>query len=83
MSQLDLARLQFAMTSIYHLPVRPRRDRAELPHRHPAGRVAPLGPRRVPPADRFLCIVLVINVAVGVFTWLVQEFQFGIDWSGW
>src|SRR3954452_17883530 len=31
---------------------------------------------------RFFGTLLVINVAVGVVTGLVQEFQFGMDWSG-
>src|SRR4051812_49513149 len=31
---------------------------------------------------RFFGTLLVINVAVGVVTGLVQEFQFGMNWSG-
>src|SRR4051794_10308865 len=31
---------------------------------------------------RFFGVLLVINVAVGVVTGLVQEFQFGMNWSG-
>ena len=37
-----------------------------------------LGPRRL---TRFFGTLLLINVAVGVVTGLVQEFQFGMNWS--
>ncbi|RKE17332.1 cytochrome ubiquinol oxidase subunit I [Streptomyces sp. TLI_171] len=81
MSQLDLARLQFAMTSIYHflfVPVtiglgfltallQTAWHRTRLPEH-----------LRL---TRFFGTLLVINIAVGVVTGLVQEFQFGMDWS--
>src|SRR3954449_2578003 len=82
MSTLDLARMQFAMTSIYHFLFVPvtiglglltaclqtawYRKRNEEHLR----------------LNRFFGTLLVINVAVGVVTGLVQEFQFGMDWSG-
>src|SRR3954465_10914909 len=81
MSQLDLARIQFAMTSIYHFLFVPvtiglgfltailqtvwHRTRREDYLR----------------LTRFFGTLLLINVAVGVVTGLVQEFQFGMDWS--
>src|SRR5690348_4562992 len=77
----DLARWQFATTSIYHflfVPVtiglaflvailQTAWYRSDNPeHRRLA---------------RFFGILLVINVAVGVVTGLVQEFEFGMNWS--
>src|SRR3954466_15971440 len=78
---VDLARIQFASTSIYHflfvpvtiglsflvaiLHTRWYRS-AEPAHRRLA---------------RFFGTLLLINVAVGVVTGFVQEFQFGMNWS--
>ncbi|MFE9878733.1 cytochrome ubiquinol oxidase subunit I [Streptomyces sp. NPDC005784] len=82
MSQLDLARLQFAMTSIYHFLFVPVTIGLALLTAllqtawYRGGQVAYLR------LTRFLGTLLVINVAVGVVTGLVQEFQFGMDWSG-
>ncbi len=78
---LDLSRWQFAMTSIYHFLFVPVTiGLAFLTallqtawHRH--GRVEYLR------LTRFFGTLLVINVAVGVVTGLVQEFQFGMNWS--
>src|ERR1700743_1771602 len=77
----DLARWQFATTSIYHflfVPVtiglallvailQTAWYRTERPEY-----------RRV---TRFFGTLLTINVAVGVVTGLVQEFEFGMNWS--
>ncbi|HEY1509290.1 MAG TPA: cytochrome ubiquinol oxidase subunit I [Solirubrobacteraceae bacterium] len=77
----DLARWQFATTSIYHflfVPVtiglaflvavlQTEWHRNGLPEY-----------RRV---TRFFGVLLLINVAVGVVTGLVQEFEFGMNWS--
>src|ERR1700759_312787 len=77
----DLARWQFATTSIYHflfVPVtiglaflvailQTAWYRTERPEY-----------RRV---TRFFGTLLLINVAVGVVTGLVQEFEFGMNWS--
>ncbi|MET9895715.1 cytochrome ubiquinol oxidase subunit I [Streptomyces sp. NPDC006465] len=82
MSQLDLARLQFAMTSIYHFLFVPVTIGLSLLTAtlqtawYRGGQVAYLR------LTRFFGTLLVINVAVGVVTGLVQEFQFGMDWSG-
>lgn len=81
LSQLDLARAQFAMTSIYHfffVPVtigtsvlvailHTQWYRTGLPEY-----------RRL---TKFFGGFLLLSVAVGVVTGLVQEFQFGMDWS--
>src|SRR3954463_1647470 len=60
-ANVDLARVQFALTSIYHFLFVP-----------------------VTMGLSFLVAVmqtLLINVAVGVVTGLVQEFEFGMNWS--
>src|SRR3954454_15973932 len=82
MSTLDLARLQFAMTSIYHFLFVPVTIGLSLLTAllqtawYRGGQVAYLR------LTRFFGTLLVINGAVGVVTGLVQEFQFGMDWSG-
>ncbi|WP_354637887.1 cytochrome ubiquinol oxidase subunit I [Kitasatospora camelliae] len=81
MSQLDLARLQFAMTSIYHFLF--------VPITIGLGFLTALlqtgwhrtGRQELLRLTRFFGVLLVINIAVGVVTGLVQEFQFGMDWS--
>ena len=81
MSQLDLARLQFAMTSIYHFLFVPLTIGLSFltallqTSWHRSGRDEYLR------LTRFFGTLLVINIAVGVVTGLVQEFQFGMDWS--
>jgi cytochrome bd ubiquinol oxidase subunit I len=81
-STVDLARLQFASTSIYHFFFVPLTIGLAL--------VTALLQTRWHRTDdqvylrltRFFGTLLVINVAVGVVTGLVQEFQFGMNWSG-
>jgi cytochrome bd-type quinol oxidase subunit 1 len=81
MSAVDLARLQFASTSIYHFLFVPLTIGLAL-------LTAVLQTRwhRTDQAEylrltRFFGTLLVINIAVGVVTGLVQEFQFGMNWS--
>src|SRR5215475_8441135 len=81
MSNVDLARLQFAMTSIYHFLFVPLTIGLSFltallqTSWHRKGRPADLR------LTKFFGTLLVINVAVGVVTGLVQEFQFGMNWS--
>jgi len=81
MSQLDLARLQFAMTSIYHFLFVPMTIGLSFltallqTSWYRSGRADYLR------LTRFFGTLLVVNIAVGVVTGLVQEFQFGMDWS--
>ena len=81
MSDLDLARIQFAMTSIYHFFFVPVTIGLAFLTAilqtawHRNGRADYLR------LTRFFGTLLLINVAVGVVTGLVQEFQFGMDWS--
>jgi len=80
-SAVDLARLQFATTSIYHFLFVPLTiGLAFLTallqtswHRSQRPEYLRL--------TRFFGTLLVINIAVGVVTGLVQEFQFGMNWS--
>ena len=82
MSQLDLARIQFALDEHLPLPVRAGHDRPGVPRRDPAHAVVPLAATRsYRRLTRFFGTLLLINVAVGVVTGLVQEFQFGMNWS--
>jgi cytochrome bd ubiquinol oxidase subunit I len=81
MSTIDLARLQFASTSIYHFLFVPLTIGLALLTAllqtawHRGGRPEYLR------LTRFFGTLLIINVAVGVVTGLVQEFQFGMNWS--
>src|SRR5215207_135962 len=78
---IDLARIQFATTSLYHFLFVPLTlglaplvaVMQTLWHR--TGEEAWLR------LTRFFGTVLVINFAIGVATGLVQEFQFGMNWS--
>jgi len=80
-TNLDLARLQFASTSIYHFLFVPVTIGLAVlvallqTTWHRRGDEAYLR------LTRFFGTLLVINIAVGVVTGLVQEFQFGMNWS--
>ena len=81
MSNVDLARVQFASTSIYHFLFVPVTIGL-------AFLVAVLQTRWHRSGDpehrrliRFFGTLLLINVAIGVVTGLVQEFEFGMNWS--
>jgi cytochrome bd ubiquinol oxidase subunit I len=81
MNKVDLARWQFAMTSIYHFLFVPVTIGLSFLTAllqtawHRTGRDEYLR------LTKFFGTLLVINIAVGVVTGLVQEFQFGMDWS--
>ncbi len=77
----DLARWQFATTSIYHFLFVPVTIGLAflVAILHTAWyRTEKLQYRRL---TRFFGTLLLINVAVGVVTGLVQEFEFGMNWS--
>ena len=80
-STVDLARVQFAMTSLYHFLFVPL-----------TLGLAPLvaimqtlwyrsGDEAWLRLTRFFGTLMLINFAIGVATGLVQEFQFGMNWS--
>jgi cytochrome d ubiquinol oxidase subunit I len=80
-SAVDLARLQFATTSIYHFLFVP----LTIGLAFLTAILQTLWYRRGHPEHlrltRLFGTLLIINVAVGVVTGLVQEFQFGMNWS--
>jgi cytochrome d ubiquinol oxidase subunit I len=81
MSAVDWSRLQFATTSIYHFLFVP----VTIGLAFLCAILQTLWYRKGHPEHlrltRFFGTLLVINVAVGVVTGLVQEFQFGMNWS--
>lgn len=81
MSNVDLARLQFAMTSIYHFLFVPLTIGLSLLTALMQTAWHRKGHAELLRLTRFFGTLLVINIAVGVVTGLVQEFQFGMDWS--
>ena len=82
MDALDLARIQFASTSIYHFLFVPVTIGLAFLVAILQTRVAPLRrSRSIERLTRFFGTLLLINVAIGVVTGLVQEFQFGMNWS--
>ena len=82
MSTVDLARLQFASTSIYHFLFVPLTIGLALVTAFLQTRWHRTDEPEYLRLTRFFGTLLVINVAVGVVTGLVQEFQFGMNWSG-
>ena len=81
MSTVDLSRFQFAMTSIYHFLFVPVTIGLAVLTAvlHTAWyRSRDDGYLRL---TRFFGTLLIINIAVGVVTGLVQEFQFGMNWA--
>ena len=80
-STLDLARIQFAATSIYHFLFVP----LTLGLAPMVAVMQTLWHRSGDDAwlrlTRFFGTLLLINFAIGVATGLVQEFQFGMSWS--
>jgi cytochrome bd ubiquinol oxidase subunit I len=81
LTAVDLARMQFAATSLYHFLFVPLTlglaplvaVMQTLWHR--------TGDERWLRLTRFFGTLLLINFAIGVATGLVQEFQFGMNWS--
>ena len=78
---VDLARIQFATTSLYHFLFVP----LTLGLAPLVAVMQTIWHRRADDAwlrlTRFFGTLLLINFAIGVATGLVQEFQFGMNWS--
>lgn len=81
MSNLDLARMQFAMTSIYHFLFVPLTIGLAFLTAILQTRWHRSGDAQLRKLTRFFGTLLLINIAIGVVTGLVQEFQFGMNWS--
>jgi len=81
MANVDLARWQFATTSIYHFLFVP----VTIGLSFLVAILQTVWHRSGNPVHRQLTkmfgTLLVINIAIGVVTGLVQEFQFGMNWS--
>jgi cytochrome d ubiquinol oxidase subunit I len=81
MSNVDLSRVQFAMTSIYHFLFVP----LTIGLGFLTAVLQTSWYRKKRPEDlrltKFFGTLLVVNIAIGVVTGLVQEFQFGMNWS--
>jgi cytochrome d ubiquinol oxidase subunit I len=80
----DLARWQFATTSIYHflfVPVTIGLAFLVALLQTAWYRNQGVGGSEYKRVTRFFGTLLLINVAVGVVTGLVQEFEFGMNWS--
>ena len=81
MSNVDLARVQFATTSIYHFLFVPVTIGLALL----VAILQTMSYRSKNPdherLTKFFGRLLVINVAIGVVTGLIQEFEFGMNWS--
>jgi cytochrome bd ubiquinol oxidase subunit I len=83
MLTVDLSRAQFASTTVYHFLFVPITIGL-------AFFVAILqtiwqhsGDPQLKRLTRFFGTLLLINVAIGVVTGIVQEFEFGMNWSAW
>ena len=78
---VDLARVQFATTSIYHFLFVP----VTIGLAFLVAILQTIWHRSGDPEQRrltrFFGTLLLINVAIGVVTGLVQEFEFGMNWS--
>jgi cytochrome d ubiquinol oxidase subunit I len=80
-SNIDLARIQFAATSIFHFLFVPVTIGMAFLTAILQTKWHRTGDEGMLRATRFFGVLLLINVAVGVVTGLVQEFQFGMNWS--
>ena len=81
MDQLDLARIQFASTSIYHFFFVPVTMGLAFLVAVLHTRWHRSGDPELRRLTRFFGTLMLISISVGVVTGLVQEFQFGLDWS--
>jgi cytochrome bd ubiquinol oxidase subunit I len=81
MDALDLARWQFGITTVYHFLFVPLTIGLSFLVAGLQTAWVRTGGERWLRLTRFYGKLLMINVAVGVVTGIVQEFQFGMNWS--
>ncbi len=81
MSVLDLARLQFAITTVYHFIFVPLTIGLSLMVAIMQTFYVRSGNEMYKGMVKFWGKLFVINFAMGVVTGIVQEFQFGMSWS--
>lgn len=81
MEALDLARLQFAVTTIYHFFFVPLTLGLGIMVAVMQTRWVRTGDETYKHMTKFWGKLFLINFAMGVVTGIVQEFQFGMNWS--
>ncbi len=81
MSNLDLARWQFAITTVYHFFFVPITLGLSWLVAIMQTAWVRTGEERWLKATKFFGKIFLINFAMGVVTGIVQEFQFGMNWS--
>ncbi|WP_305790112.1 cytochrome ubiquinol oxidase subunit I [Symbioplanes lichenis] len=81
MDALDLARWQFGITTVYHFLFVPITIGMSLLVAGLQTAWVRTGRERYLKATKFWGKLFLINFAIGVVTGLVQEFQFGMNWS--
>ncbi len=81
MSSLDLARWQFGITTVYHFLFVPLTIGLAAYVAYMQTRWYRTGDERWLRATKFWGKLMLISFALGVVTGIVQEFQFGMNWS--
>jgi cytochrome d ubiquinol oxidase subunit I len=81
MDQLDLARWQFGITTVYHYVFVPLTIGLSALTAILEAAYVRTGKEHYKRATKFWGKLFLINFAIGVATGLVQEFQFGMAWS--
>ena len=81
MNLLDIARLQFGITTVYHFLMVPLTIGLSIVVAAMQTAWVRTNDRKYLAMTKFWGKLLLINFAMGVVTGLVQEFQFGMNWS--
>ncbi len=81
MTSLELARWQFGITTIYHFLFVPLTIGLAIAVAYFQTRWYKTGDERWLRATRFWGKLMLVSFAMGVVTGIVQEFQFGMNWS--
>ncbi|MEU8003717.1 cytochrome ubiquinol oxidase subunit I [Catellatospora sp. NPDC049111] len=81
MDNLDLARWQFAITTVYHFLFVPITIGLSFLVAGMQTAWVRTGDERWLKLTKFYGKIFLINIAMGVVTGIVQEFQFGMNWS--
>lgn len=81
LDSLDLARWQFGITTVYHFILVPLTIGLSPMVAFMEALYLRTGNEQWRVATRFFGKILLINFALGVATGIVQEFQFGMNWS--
>ncbi|WP_314781123.1 cytochrome ubiquinol oxidase subunit I, partial [Actinomyces massiliensis] len=81
LDSLDLARWQFGITTVYHFILVPLTIGLSPLVALMETNYVRTGNEQWRVATKFFGKILLINFALGVATGIVQEFQFGMNWS--